>query len=101
MGMVHRAIWYFRARGNSISKRAERYIIEEVEEVLFPYGEDDHGMESIFHTVWDYVDGINAGEINVYKSIEERILERYEFLKGKYLRLLDEMNGSEDDEPPF
>jgi hypothetical protein len=101
MGMVHRAIRYFRACGNYISKKAERYIVEELDEDLFPYGEEGCSMETIFYTVWEYVDGISSGEINIYRSLEDRIQDRYERLKEKHHRLLDEMKSWGDENRPF
>jgi hypothetical protein len=93
MGMVHRAIWYLRVKkGVSISKRVERYIVEELEEDLFPYGFGGDEDEDVIRAVWDFVDRFNAGEINIYKPASERILERYEALKEEHLYLLYQMN---------
>jgi hypothetical protein len=49
---IHKAIWYLRVkRGLYISRKAEQYATEELEEDLFPYGFDDGSDEVVFESV--------------------------------------------------
>jgi len=90
---IHRAIWYLRCKkGIRISRAVERYIVEELEEDLFPYGFDDGSEESVLKYVLDFVLDVHAGKININKSLDERILERYNTLKEEHLYLLAERN---------
>jgi len=90
---VHRAIWYIRTkRGIYISRFVERYIVEELEEDFFPYGFEDGSDATVLEYVWDFIQRYNAGEINILKPREERILERYEALKEEHYCLLAEIN---------
>jgi len=107
---IHRAIWYLRCkRGIYISRPVERYIVEELEEDLFPYGFGDGSYDSVLHHVWDFVCCVHDGKININIPLEERILERYEILKEEHLDLLSQISRLRrgqthddwEDDPPY
>ena len=108
-GSLHKAIWYLRVRqGIYISRKAERYIVDELEDDLFPYGFDDGSDESVLRHVWEFVDQLNVGGINIDNSKEARILKRYKALKEEHLHLLrvlayaeSDYNEEQDDGMPF
>ena len=90
---VNKAIWHLRRmQGYYISRRLERYVKEELEEDLFPYGFSDGNENRVLQYVQDFVDRVNAGEVNIYRPLEERILERYVLLREEHLSLLAQMN---------
>jgi hypothetical protein len=108
--LIHRVIWHLRKYQRiHISKFVERYILEELEEDFFPYGFCDFDEDSIIDYVYEFVNRVNAGEINICIPLEERISERYETLKEDYLRLLAETDKMtyrcpdehHDDDMPF
>ena len=107
---VHRAIWHIRVKlGIYISRKTERYIVDELEEDLFPYGFGDGSYDDVFRDVWGFVKLVNSGEFDIDKPMYERLLERYELLKEEHYRLLAKINrmehrhyeGKWDDDLPF
>ena len=108
-GSLHKAIWHLRARlGIYISRKAERYIVDELEDDLFPYGFDDGSDASVLRHVCEFVDQLNAGETDICNSKEARVLKRYKSLKEEHLHLLrllayadSDHNEEQDDGMPF
>ena len=104
---IRRAIWYLRVkRGLYISRRAERYIVEELEEDLFAYGFGDGTDEEIIGGIRWFLDKLNGGEIDISGSYHEHTLRRYEALKKELLHMLwlenqDAPDGDRNDDLPF
>jgi hypothetical protein len=96
---VHKAIWHLRVkRGLYISKEAERYALTELEEDLFPYGFLDGADDDVIIALLWFLDKLDANEIDICGSYEERTLKRYEALKEDYLCLLRMMNENEQND---
>jgi hypothetical protein len=109
-GMLKSIVWHIRRfDGIYIPKTLERYILEELEEDMFPYGFAECNDREAYLTVRDVIAGYQSGIIGIGGTAEERIMERYISLKESHLDLLAEMNrlvygnnaGGEDSDCPF
>jgi hypothetical protein len=93
MNTLGQIIYHLRRfEGLYISRKLERYILEELAEDLFPYGVGDGDERDMYCAVKDLIANANCGAINICGTIEERTAERYECLKDAYLDLLAERN---------
>jgi hypothetical protein len=92
-GMLKNIMWHIRRfDGIYIPKALERYILEELEEDLFPYGFAGCDDREAYLTVRDVIASWQCGIIDLGMTVEERIMERYISLKESHLDLLAEMN---------
>jgi hypothetical protein len=90
---LHRAIWRLRVkRGIHISKKAERYIVNELEDDLFPYGFGDGSDDDIISEILAFLKRVDNGEDDINSPKIERVLDRYELLKEEFYCLLAEKN---------
>jgi hypothetical protein len=109
MDMIKEVIYHLRRYERIyISGKLERYLLEELEEDLFPHGFGAGDIDSVYYNVKAAIASVNCGDINISGSVEERLIERYDLLKEAHLDLLAEMNRSayrdedeDDDDMPF
>jgi hypothetical protein len=93
MDMIKEVISHLRRfEGMYISKKLERYLIEELEEDLFPYGFGAGDLDAVYYNVKAAIASVNCGDINISGSVEERLAGRYDLLKEAHLDLLAEIN---------
>jgi hypothetical protein len=101
MDNIKVALRLIRKQGTYIPMRIEKYIYEELEDDLFPYAYGDGSIEAVMSDIYDLLDEMESGRIDLRGTYEDRLVRRYESLKSEHLDLLSEMNQMYHDSPKY